>query len=156
MTLLCAVIILLKPRSCEFEADPSRRRRNRNRRRAARSVAGRRGGQQQRRLPSKGKEEDVVEDPGADGFINFCNVTVDGTKINTTITDLDYALITFDEGARGDGVKLELFQSLVSLDDSEITGLFKLETFDYDDPNSDDDADRITTLKTFSVAWSGC
>lgn len=97
-----------------------------------------------------------MEDPGADGFINFCNVTVDGTKINTTITDLDYALITFDEGARGDGVKLELFQSLVSLDDSEITGLFKLETFDYDDPNSDDDADRITTLKTFSVAWSGC
>jgi hypothetical protein len=83
-------------------------------------------------------------------------VTVDGVSYNTTIKDLDYALVTYDEDVRGDGVKLELFQSLVSLDDTEITGLFKLETYDSDDPQSDNDDDRLTTLKTFSVAWSGC
>ena len=133
--------------SCEFEVDPDRRRRNR--RRTQRLVGGRVA--HLRRLP--GKED---EDPGADGFINSCTVFVNGTEFTSTIKDLDYGLVEYDEDVKGDGTKLELFASLVSLDNTTITGLFKLEAFDYDDANSDNDEDRITTLKTYSVAWSGC
>ena len=129
---------------CSFEADPARRRRHRQRRAAHTRGAA-------RKLP---KEEE--EPPGADGFLNSCTVTLGGTAVNVTIKDLDYALVTFDEDIKGDGVDLELFQSLVSVTNSTIAGLFKLETYEYDDPNSDKDEDTLTTLKTFSVAWSGC
>ena len=61
-----------------------------------------------------------------------------------------------DKDVKGDDTNLELFQSLVKVEDSTITGLFKFEAFEYDDPNSDKDEDTISTLKIFPVAWSGC
>ena len=127
---------------CEFEADPDRRRRLNDRRRQAR-LAGR-----------KMKKES--EDEGEDGFLNKCTVFIDGVEANITITDLDYCIVEYDEDVKGDDTKLELFQSVVKVYNSTIQGLYKLETFEYDDPNSDDDDDTLTTLKTFSVAWSGC
>ena len=132
---------------CSFEADPDRRRRLQNQSQRKRHAANTRGGARM-----LGKKEDA----GADGFLNDCTVTLDDVELEITITDLDYALLTYDEDVKGDDTNLELFQSLVKVEDSTITGLFKLEAFEYDDPKSDYDKDTITTLKTFSVAWSGC
>ena len=113
--------------------------------RLAARVAGRAG----RKLKDD-KEE------GADGFINSCTVFVNGTEVDVTIKDIDQALVTYDEDVKGDDTKLELFASSVKVFNTTIAGTFKLETFDYDDPKSDKKDDRITTLKTFSVAWAGC
>ena len=128
---------------CDFEADPDRRRRARERRRASRAKG--------RRM------KDDKEDEGADGFINECTVFVNGTEVDVTIKDVGYALVTYDEDVKGDEVELELFQSVVKVFNTTISGLYKLETFDYDIPNAESsDDDRQNTLKTFSVAWSGC
>ena len=127
---------------CEFEADPDRRRRIRERRRRARAAG---------RILKHESDEDE-----ADGFIDTCTVFVNGTEVNLTYTDLQYTIMTYDEDPLGDDVELELFQSLVKVENSTISGLYKLETFVYDDPKSDKDEDTLTRLKTFSVAWSGC
>ena len=127
---------------CEFEADPDRRRRIRERRRRARAAG--------RILKDESEEEE------ADGFINQCTVFVNGTAVNVTIKDLQYTIVTYDEDVKGDDTDLELFQSSVKVFNTTISGLYKLETFEYDDPKSDDKYDTLTTLKTFSVAWSGC
>ena len=134
--------------ACSFEANPDRRRDLQGEGQRKRRTTHTRGGA---RMVAK-----EVEDPGADGFLNDCTVTLDGVELNITITDLDYALLTYDEDLKGDDTNLELFQSLVKVEDSTIMGLFKLEAFEYDDPDSDKAEDTITTLKTFSVAWSGC
>ena len=129
--------------SCEFEADPDRRRRIRERRRRDRAAG---------RILKK----DEDKDEGADGFINSCTVFVNGTEVDVTIKDLQYTIVTYDEDVKKDDTELELFQSSVKVVDTTISGLYKLETYTYDDPESDKKDDTITTLKTFSVAWSGC
>ena len=127
--------------SCEFEADPDRRRLVGNRIRNRRN--------RRRNLNGKGKE---TEPPGADGFLNFCTVLIDGTEVESEIEELVYTEVTFDEEIKGDDVKLELFASLIKLtDDSGIVGLVKLETFEYEKPDAESDDDPLTTLKTFSI-----
>ena len=126
---------------CAFEADPDRRRRIRERRRLARAAG--------RILKDDSDDE-------ADGFINKCTVFVNGTEVNVTIKDSVYTIVTYDEDVKGDDTELELFQSSVKVFNTTIAGTYKLETFTYDDPKSDKKEDTITTLKTFSVAWSGC
>jgi hypothetical protein len=143
-TAVCGDVIIQA--DCSFEADPDRRRRRQIERSTPRTRGTRKLG---------GKNDD--SDQGADGFINSCTVMLDGEEVPTTIKDLDYALVNYDEDVKGDDVYLELFQSLVSVENTTITGLFKLETFEYDIPNAaQTDDDRQTTLKTFSVAWAGC
>ncbi len=122
---------------CAFEADPDRRRRNRNRRNLNRKLNG-----------GKGTKED--------GFINSCTVMIDGVKVETTIKEITYTEVTFDETVKGDDVVLELFASLIKVSEPAITGLAKLETFAYDVADVLSKDDSTTTLKTFSIAWSGC
>lgn len=125
---LCGDVLL--ETVCIFEVPDLTRRRRRRR----------------RRLGGGGNQDNKVEN-----VINSCKIRVDGDDVDSTVTAVDFCELKFDETVKGDDVKLLMFTSHVKLEDSHITGLIKLEAFEYDNQEQ-----AMTTVKTFSITWSGC
>lgn len=90
-----------------------------------------------------------------DSVIRSCKIKLDGEDMDSTVTAVDSCELKFDETLRGDDTRLLMYTSLVKLDDSDIKGLVKLEAFEYDNQNPDSNQ-ALTTIKTFSITWSGC
>ena len=84
--------------------------------------------------------------------ITSCQVQLDGVQVDSSVTALEFSELVFDETVKGDDTKLLVFANKINLADSDVTGLVKLEAFEYDDSSNL----PTTTLKTFSIAWSGC
>lgn len=123
---------------CSFEVPDLNRRRRRRR------LGGATGGE--------AKNNQVVN------VINNCEVKFDGENVDSTVTAVDFCEVKFDETVRGDDVKLLLFASKIKLADSDMEGLVKLEAFEYgkSDPPHAHYPGYMTTVKTFSIASSGC
>ena len=77
-----------------------------------------------------------------------------GSDVDSTVTALDFCEVKFDQAVMGDDVQLLHFACKIRMVGTDITGLVKLEAFEYDSSNPDTNQ-AMTTVKTFSITWAG-